>query len=425
MGLNFIILNFLFLKILCVLKIPFKRRFLEKLTSENIMEQLQTNYLTVNLKIGEPSQEIPFILKMTQNPVFIIGNNYQENIIKFNENNSSTFQSSNYSHQFNLTDLLSGFLSNDTFDLGNNIKIKDFNFILAKELSNEAKKISAEIGLSFRRNNSENYETNFIEQLKIKKIINSYIFGIKYTKDDEGEFIIGDLLHEYDKNFKEEDFNFISLDISKQILDWEIEFDKVTINQIVVEDFFRGITFKIEYGFILGIPEFYNKIKKVFFNEHKKECEEKNINKEKYFVCKNNINLKKFPILEFTVHKLKYNITFDKNDLFYEFGNKLYFLVVFRNDFWNSKWTFGKPYFKKYLSFYDKEKKIYGIYPKKSSSFGILNIIIIFIIIQMCLLVIYIIFKNYISFHNKRQITANELEKDNDNSSEKFTNPLI
>ena len=43
----------------------------------------------------------------------------------------------------------------------------------------------------------------------------------------------------------------------------------------------------------------------------------------------------------------------------------------------------------------------------------------------MCLLVIYIIFKNYISFHNKRQITANELEKDNDNSSEKFTNPLI
>ena len=425
MGINFIILNFLLFKILCVLKIPFKRRFLEKLTSENIMEQLQTNYLTVNLKIGEPSQEIPFILKMTQNPVFIIGNNYQENIIKFNENNSSTFQSSNYSHQFNLTDLISGFLSNDTFDLGNNIKIKDFNFILAKELSNEAKKISAEIGLSFRRNSSENYETNFIEQLKIKKIINSYIFGIKYTKDDEGEFIIGDLLHEYDNNFKEEDFNFISLDISKQILDWEIEFDKVTINQIVVEDFFRGITFKIEYGFILGIPEFYNKIKKVFFNEHKKECEEKNINKEKYFVCKNNINLKKFPILEFTVHKLKYNITFDKNDLFYEFGNKLYFLVVFRNDFWNSKWTFGKPYFKKYLSFYDKEKKIYGIYPKKSSSFGILNIIIIFIIIQMCLLVIYIIFKNYISFHNKRQIRANELEKDNDNSSEKFTNPLI
>ena len=105
--------------------------------------------------------------------------------------------------------------------------------------------------------------------------------------------------------------------------------------------------------------------------------------------------------------------------------NLYHFLVVFRNDFWNSKWTFGKPYFKKYLSFYDKEKKIYGIYPKKSSSFGILNIIIIFIIIQMCLLVIYIIFKNYISFHNKRQITANELEKDNDNSSEKFTNPLI
>ena len=86
MGLNFIILNFLFLKILCVLKIPFKRRFLEKLTSENIMEQLRTNYLTVNLKIGEPSQEIPFILKMTQNPVFIIENNYKENIIKFNKN---------------------------------------------------------------------------------------------------------------------------------------------------------------------------------------------------------------------------------------------------------------------------------------------------------------------------------------------------
>ena len=115
MNITFIILNFFFLKILCVLKISFKRRFLDKLTSENIMEQLRTNYLTVNLKIGEPYQEIPFTLKMSQSPVFIIGKNYSENIIKFNENKSNTYKSTNFFHHFTLSDLISGNLSYDTF----------------------------------------------------------------------------------------------------------------------------------------------------------------------------------------------------------------------------------------------------------------------------------------------------------------------
>ena len=422
----FIILHYLLIKILCVIKIPFKRKFLEKLTSENIMEQLQTNYLTINLKIGEPFQEIPFILKMTQNPVFIIGNNYPENIIKFNENISNTFKLTNKSQSLILSDLIKGFLSYDTFDLGNNIIIKDFNFILAKELSKEAKKINAEIGLCFRNYNVEIFDTNFLEQLKKNKLINSYVFTFKYNNDDEGEFIIGNLLHEYDKNFKEEDFNFVNIGIPDEVLDWEIKFDKVTLNQIVIDDFFKGITFKIEYGFILGISEYYKIIKELFFNEYKNECKEKNINnKEIYFVCNNNINLEKFPILEFNIRDLKSNITFDKNDLFYEFENKKYFLVVFRTDFWNIKWTFGKPYFKKYLSFYDKERKIYGIYHNKSSSFDIKNIIILFIIIQIFILVIYIIFKYYISLHNKRKIRANELEDDYDYLPKKITNPLI
>ena len=425
MNITFIILNFLFFKILCVLKIPFKRRFLDKLTSENIMEQLRTNYLTKKKKIGEPYQEIPFTLKMSQSPVFIIGKNYSENIIKFNENKSNTYKSTNYFHHFALSDLISGNLSYDTFDFGNNITIKNFNFVLAKELSNEAKKLSAEIGLLFRKYPFENFEPNFIEQLQNKKIINSSVFGFKYNTDDEGEFIIGDLIHEYDKSFKKEDFTFVKLNIPEKILVWDIKFDKVTLNQIVINDFFKRITFEIEYGFILGIPEFYNIIKKEFFDKHKNECKEQNITHEKYFVCNNNINLKKFPILQFNVRELKYNITFDKNDLFYEFGNKKYFLIVFRTDFWNSKWTFGKPYFKKYLSFYDKERKIYGIYPNKSSSFNIWNIIALFLIIQVCLLIIYITFKHCISLHNKRRIKANIIENDYVNVTQTITNPLV
>ena len=77
------------------------------------------------------------------------------------------------------------------------------------------------------------------------------------------------------------------------------------------------------------------------------------------------MNIKSFPIInfEFGNGNLKYNITFDYNDLFMEFNAKYYFLIVFKN--FKYKWIFGELFFKKYQVIFDKNKKIFGFYTKK------------------------------------------------------------
>ena len=89
-------------------------------------------------------------------------------------------------------------------------------------------------------------------------------------------------------------------------------------------------------------------------------------------------------------------MSFNYNDLFYEFEGKKYFLIVFKNDFLNLKWTFGKPFFKKYFGFFDKEKKIFGFYqnkikPSKNNNNKILIRLLIIVIIIAIILAYFMI----------------------------------
>ena len=424
----FFILNILFIYIKCVIKIPFKRYFPQKLTSENLMEELQSNYLSVNFKIGVPSQQIPFIIKMKENPIFITKKDHPEDIIKFDEKLSKTLNITKNYFLIN-SDINGGYQSYDIFDLGNNIKINDFSFILADKLNEKAKKISGEIGLIFYTNADHRiFESNFLEQLKIRKLINSFAYGFEYINEDEGYFIVGNYLHEYDKNYTEDDFSYIKLGIPQEQTDWEIELKNVYVNGTNIDDFSEGIQFQIEYGLILGTKVYYELIKSSYFDLHK-ECKNQTFKRFFYYVCDNNINLLDFPVLQFNFFDTKFNMSFNYNDLFYEFEGKKYFLIVFKNDFLNLKWTFGKPFFKKYFGFFEKEKKIFGFYqnkikPSKNNNNKILIRLLIIVII-IAIILAYFMIKFLILIKNKRKIRANELQDNYDYIPETVTNPLI
>ncbi len=355
-----LIITFLINQLKTVIILPFERVHYRELTEENIMEELINNYIQVPFYIGEPLQKIPMILKMEQFPTFLTSEEYNKNIIKFDEKKSSSFKMINgHKGHYDTFDFTEGILSNDSLDFGKDQKkMKNFTFVLALNLTYQTQNFSGEIGLKLSSSHhSMPYTSSFINQLKSKDVIENYPFAIHYTDEDSGNFIFGNYLHNYDKNYIEDDFTSIKLGIYKNDIDWEIEFKNVTVNGTNIEDFNDGIELKIEYGFILGSKSYYEKIKSLYFDKHNNECKIGKFKGYFYYVCDKNVNLKDFPVLQFNFFEIKYNMTFEYNDLFYEFEGKKYFLIIFKEDFFKFKWVFGKPFFKKYFSFFDKEKK--------------------------------------------------------------------
>ena len=82
-------------------------------------------------------------------------------------------------------------------------------------------------------NQNNGYEveqnSNLINQLKTHKLINSYVFTIKYdTTKEKGEIIIGDLPHEYDpRHYSEKYFVYSSIAFNKDTPAWRIIFDNI------------------------------------------------------------------------------------------------------------------------------------------------------------------------------------------------------
>jgi hypothetical protein len=173
-----------------------------------------------------------------------------------------------------------------------------------------------------------------------------------------------------------------------------------------------------EFGLIEGSERYFNTIYLKFFNDYLKNniCTKVMVNNESsyfYTECSNNFNYDNFPDIIFSSIHLNYNFTLTKDDLFMKFGNKIFFLIVFKLT--PNKWGFGEIFFKKYQIYLDKEKKIYGLYKRKynvtttnnnKNSFLGLSIILGFLFLFSVL----IIFNLYKIIKSKRKIRANELD---------------
>ena len=133
----------------------------------------------------------------------------------------------------------------------------------------------------------------------------------------------------------------------------------------------------IEKNYITCPPEYWENIKKYYFNQYfeNDKCKEI-VSDDKYskgdsmIICNLTIkeDLKNFPKLNLLYKELNANFTLTYKDLFIEIDNKIYFLITYPQGT-NLVWNLGKILIKKYSFMFDQDKKqIYYIHFRNDDS---------------------------------------------------------
>ena len=416
------ILVFLFLikTSISIITIPFTRIYKNPLNSSNLMKTLLYNDLQITIEIGTPSEKYPVLIKLQESPFFILSTNYTgNNIKKYNPNLSSSYISTNKKvEEYNQLHCIDSYYIKDNIIIGNEeIKIDNFEFILSNKIAVSSSILSGEIGLIlYAQGIIQN--TKFLYQLKNRNKIEKEVFSLQYINNETGYLIIGDYPHNYDKNnYKEDNLIYASVGLPKEISQWSFVIDKIYSNDILIENN-SNVNLNYEFGFIDGSKDYYEKVYLSFFQKYINDniCKEIQLNDSLsrfYIECDDTINYRSFPKLTFSNMFLKYNFSFDHEDLFLKYNKKVYFLIVFRW-FKSNKWNFGYPFFKKYQIFFDGDRKIFGLYLNDMNNNNINKFspwILVFIFAFLFFLTLIILFIAIKKINNnKRKIRANELE---------------
>ena len=410
--------------------IKFERKF-PPLTKENIMENLIENNIYMDMTLGTPEQKIPMIIKINEHSSYIAGSEAIGNFIKFNEKNSKSYIT-NQNESTYFSGFLFAYKSTDTFNI-NSKKYENFEFYLGiKESFSNPLQYSGILGLGMKINCYDGSQSSdiesFVEQLYRKHIINYPVYYIKYLSENKGEIIIGNYPHEINNDI----YNEFNLRTVRSIYDsdcdgyWDFYFENVTFNGKKINYFPEfHFKFELEKG-VIEVGNYFYDIVKDFFKNNK--CNEKiiqNIEGKFYtFNCDKNFEYKNFPNITFYNSKLDLLFTLEYSDLFYNFEDKYYFLVIINyNPHSSTYWTMGQPFFEKYLTTFDlsitKEKVgfYFDINSQNNNSNNNLNqenakpykislVISILIIIFLCFALYYI----FIRLPRKKR--ANELLDD-------------
>ena len=407
------------------IKLPFKRIINNKISPQKFMNELRFNKIYIeDISVGNPPQKIKLQIKLQDYSTFLISEkasiNFKNN---YNESKSNSIkiydETPLFLYGFSLD---SGYKISEIFEFKNLFKI-DLKCYLATSIDLEIG-IESEgiLGLKLKSSfvDKISEETNFVEQLKKNNIINKYPFTIKYKDNINGDLIIGGKPDEYDnKNYHENNFLYTKVTQIDGLIDWGLKFTKGNFGKDEIP-YFKELCaqFKLENGVFISSKGFLELVEKRFFNFYiqNNKCNKSlsNDNFTYYFYCDKDINIKKFDNLNFYMKDLDFTFTFTYEDLFYEYKNKYYFLVLFTDV--EQCWEFGFPFFKKYQIVFDQDKKIIGFY-KKNLSEETSKTLIILLIILIVSLILFIGF--CLKKHNKK-IKAKELENIYDNNLKKY-----
>ena len=158
------------------------------------------------------------------------------------------------------------------------------------------------------------------------------------------------------------------------------KFDKIYFNyldNIINCSEVTNFEINIEKNYITCPPEYWENIKKYYFNQYfeNDKCKEI-VSDDKYskgdsmIICNLTIKeeLKNFPKLNLLYKELNANFTLTYKDVFIEIDNKIYFLITYPQGT-NLVWNLGKILIKKYSFMFDQDKKqIYYIHFRNDDS---------------------------------------------------------
>ena len=376
------------------------------------LSELDKNRIYTKIIIGEPKKEVAMFLTMEDSYFRILKNFCPKEVISsYNPYFSKTFKI-NDEYSFSVSDLLDTKIANDTFSFYKDSKLKDkleinFDFLIANETLNDPDNYipdsyCGKIGLLKKPFYPYAY-INFIDYAKkIKKIFDSYQWGIfffdkekSYNIDEEiqkeydGFFIAGLTEDDYLTFFKTKEVTNVYQLMPKtnniggkfsEIYYYYSKDNIIYLNELNFE-------INIDHNFIVCMRDYFENIKKHYFNKYI----DNNICKERFssllyremqhmIVCNLTIkeDLKKFPNLYLNYKELNFTFILDYKDLFIELNNRIYFLVVYRDNI-NTIWNFGSLLIKKYPFMFDQDKKTlyfiklnkyqnYPIYPEKEET---------------------------------------------------------
>ena len=400
---------FFFLKLIqCeIIIIPFTKT---KSFNGDLYSYLFLNEYETIISIGTPIQKIQAYINPKKHHLIISGTKLNG---QFNEDKSRTYEQKGiFEEFFNNKPIKSGFISNETFSLnthnGKIIQAEKISFILATGINKNEKINSAQIGLGLY-DSSLVQNQNLIHQLKIRNYINSYSYFFQFDNYDKGKIIIGEKPHEYNNSYSNKIFNYLKVDSYDNI--YHLNFENVSIcnDNIINKNIYAEFNFSFG-GFITNLNN--QKIfENLFFSKYIEKSLCKKEKKQQFWIyyCEYNVNITEFKTINFFHSELNYTFEFNYKDLFIQYNEKYYFMIMFSEEYY-IPWILGQIFFQKYQIILDQNKRILGIYinnPKSKNNKYFISWIIIFILLFL------IIFLG-ILLHRKKQlmpkrIKANEL----------------
>ena len=369
-----------------------------------------------SLPTGIPSKKILALLD-THSHIFHFGENYlkknslneildSEKIISkqtYDKTESLSFKNISRFHYSN-RELKTASLCSEIFILYTDIlmekfvSIGDVKFIID---DNVQENLHIRIGLGKPLTKDYVGPPHFIQSLLDVNAIKDQTWTIKFNKNG-GLFILGEEPHKYeditlDKRYQRKNYfiteslssveyhNPISIKVQDVYLinnKNKNKKEEITIN----ED--KGCYLNYNNGFITATKEYWDYIKKNFFNEFfnsnicKEELIKFNLEEDivkSYYVIscdkskfteEDKIKLDEFPTIIFYIFDYNYKFELTKDDVFTEVNNILYFMIIYKRDIFNNPdlvfWDLGLPFLQKYQFVHNYEKKTIGFYlPEK------------------------------------------------------------
>ena len=410
---------------------------------EEVIKKIYYKNIITKLEIGTPSKKYPFLIE-TNKERFYLSNFDSKKESKFylfekseyyNESESSTYvnttSENKYSNKkYNFEDLVN-------FNI--NKKYSKSKFPLKIELDTDENP-PGYIGLLYNDSNYE-YSRGFITELKMSKLIDNHYWFFDFDEfvpldmKIKGRFIVGNLSHEvFPKKYSFDDLETTS-SAEGYLMSraWHLNLNKIYIDnepEKTIELNNKIMTFEYEIYNIIASMEFHFEIRDLFMDKlvEEKKCFISNFSQNIYssynltfYYClksTKDILYQKMPNLKFSCVELDYIFELTKEELFYEKGDYIYFMILFTKYESITHWIMGQIFTSKYNFVFNSDKKQIGFYKKVNHLIDDDKIdkknykTIIMIIAIICLAVVFTIIGLVLGkkiFGMRRKIIANEL----------------
>ena len=228
-----------------------------------------------------------------------------------------------------------------------------------------------------------------------------------YEESFDGEYgshYAHELLHTYYTNRK----------IDKT---WGINFKQVNFNHTSVSSFSSQSLIKVENNFISAPHNFLPVLQREFLNlvDVRGKCRLLTSNKYQFILCNKDLDVDRFPKLEFYSDELDHTFVLEGKDLFVFDSKNNNFISLLVFDLFTpaeTSWELGLPFLRKEKLFFDMEKENLGVCLGDASqkTNSIMSLIYSGILVFLCALVIGILFM--MPSKKQRKKRANELVED-------------